>query len=69
MRIKVTGYEDCSRTTYITMVDGQEHLLAGCSLGSYYTYIKIIERARFLFGNDVILDLSAVWLETEQPTY
>ena len=57
MKITVTSYDDsepdCKRDTYITVVDGKEILLAPCALGSYYTYLEIVERAKELFGNDV----------------
>ena len=71
MKIKVQSYddseEDCRRETYYTVVDGREHVLAGCALGSYYTFLEIQENARRLFGEDVEIDLSEARYLTTTP--
>lgn len=57
MRIVLESYddseEDCKRDTFFTVVDGKEHCLAPCSLGSWWTWLEIQEKARQLFGADV----------------
>jgi len=72
MKITVTSYDDsepdCKRDTYITVVDGKEHLLAPCALGSYWTHLEILERARELFGEDVEVEYDC-WITTEKPSY
>ena len=58
MKITVTNYwdgdESCNRYTYVTKVDGQEHLLAPCALGLNSKITEEIEEiARKIFGADV----------------
>jgi len=69
MKIKIEGYEDgdddCSRTTYYTMVDGKEVLLAPCALSGYYTFLEIQTKARKIFGADVELEFSDVYIQTK----
>jgi hypothetical protein len=58
--IKVLSYddsdEDCRRTTYFTVHEGKDVLLAPCSLDTVFTMEEIWDTAQQLFGNDVQID-------------
>jgi|TARA_Y100000310_G_scaffold271242_1_gene285653 hypothetical protein len=47
--------EDCRRTTYVALVDGEEHVLAACAIDSDHTMDEMRQQARELFGADVEL--------------
>lgn len=72
MKIIVTSYDDsepdCKRDTFVTMVDGKEYVLAPCALGSYYTHLEIVERAKSLFGKDVEIEYTC-WIANKPVTY
>ena len=57
MKVIVTWIDDsethCRRTTYVTMVDGKEYVLAPSALSGPHTDREIVERAQALFGADV----------------
>lgn len=57
--------EDCLRYDYHTEVEGTVHCLTWCSLGTFYTHLEIIERAKALFGDDVEVEyLPGTYIET-----
>jgi hypothetical protein len=57
---------DCLRSDYHTVVDGKEHLLTWCALGSYYTHLEIVEAAQRLFGADVVVEYApGTYIQTE----
>jgi hypothetical protein len=72
MKITVQSHDDsdddCKRDTYFTIVDGVNHLLAPCALGSWYTHLEIVERAKTLFGDDVEIEYDC-WIQNEKPDY
>lgn len=71
MQVQIEYYDDseddCMRTTFVGIdpESGKERLLAPCSLGSYYTYLEIVERAKAIWGEDVELIGLPNWLRKE----
>jgi hypothetical protein len=62
MKITVQSHDDsdddCIRSTFYTIVDGKNHRLAPCALGSKFTYLEIELEAKRLFGADVEIEYS-----------
>lgn len=46
---------DCRRSDYCCKVDGKEYILAASALGGEWTAKEVEEKARKLFGADVVI--------------